>query len=71
VDSVGVACERTPQQLCCASQATILNVCVRPCVFVVQVGGDSMVSDKNSAIVTINATGIIQMANKVLTQMLG
>jgi hypothetical protein len=36
-----------------------------------QVGDDSMVSDKNSAIITINATGVIQMANKVLTQMLG
>jgi hypothetical protein len=38
---------------------------------VLQVGDDSMVSDKNSAIITINATGVIQMANKVLTQMLG
>lgn len=37
----------------------------------VQMGYDSMVSDKNSAFITINASGIIQMANKVLTQMLG
>ena len=36
-----------------------------------QVGDDTMVNDKSSAIVTINSSGIIQMANKVLTQMLG
>lgn len=36
-----------------------------------QVGDDTMVSDKSSAIITINASGIIQMANKMATQMLG
>jgi hypothetical protein len=35
-----------------------------------QVGGD-VVNDKSSAIITINAVGTIQMANKVATQMLG
>jgi hypothetical protein len=33
--------------------------------------GEETVSDKNSGILTINATGIIQMANKVATQLLG
>jgi hypothetical protein len=36
-----------------------------------QVGDDTMVNDKNSATITTNASGFIQMANKVLTQMLG
>jgi hypothetical protein len=33
--------------------------------------GEETVSDKDSGILTINATGVIQMANKVATQMLG
>jgi sensor histidine kinase regulating citrate/malate metabolism len=33
--------------------------------------GDDMVSDKNSGVISINASGIIQMANKAATQLLG
>lgn len=50
--------------------------CRSPCVLlckacsVLQVGEET-VSDKNSGILTINATGVIQMANKVATQLLG
>jgi hypothetical protein len=44
--------------------------CAHGSFIALQVGGD-VVNDKSSAIVTINAVGTIQMANKVATQMLG